>query len=48
MTTIAEIGSFVAREQAAAAAVLLPSDDGKLARVTAASATVPNGTAGPR
>jgi regulator of protease activity HflC (stomatin/prohibitin superfamily) len=38
MTTIAELGSFIAREQAAAT----------LASVRAVSAPVPNGTAGPR
>jgi regulator of protease activity HflC (stomatin/prohibitin superfamily) len=51
MTTIAELGSFLAREQAAAAPpltppapVLPPAGGGKLASVRAASATAPNGT----
>jgi len=51
MTTIAELGSFLAREQAAAtppltppAPVLPPAGGGKLASVRAASATTPNGT----
>ncbi len=55
MTTIAELGAFIAREQAAATPILTPpapafppATDGKLASVRAASATVPNGAAGPR
>ena len=51
MTTIAELGAFLAREQAAStvmlpppAPVLPPAGGGKLASVRAASATVPNGT----
>jgi hypothetical protein len=47
MTTIAELGSFLAREQAAAAPVLPPAADGKLARVAAANGSSPNETAGP-
>jgi hypothetical protein len=46
MTTIAELGSFIAREQAATLA-LPPAIDGKLAPVTAANGTVLNGSAGP-
>src|ERR1700733_2646545 len=47
MTTIAELGSFLAREQAAAAPVLPPAADGKLARVVAANGSSSNETAGP-
>ena len=47
MTTIAELGSFLARERAAAAPVLPPAADGKLARVVAANGSSPNETAGP-
>jgi hypothetical protein len=47
MTTIAELGSFIAREQAAATLALPPAIDGKLAPVTAANGTVLNGSAGP-
>jgi regulator of protease activity HflC (stomatin/prohibitin superfamily) len=43
MTTIAELGSFLAREQAAAAAALPPA----VTPVTAASGTALNGSAGP-
>jgi regulator of protease activity HflC (stomatin/prohibitin superfamily) len=39
MTTIAELGSFLTREQAAAAPVLPPDGKGKLSRVTAANGT---------
>ncbi len=39
MTTIAELGSFLTREQAAAAPVLPPGGKGELARVTAANGT---------
>jgi hypothetical protein len=45
MTTIAELGSFMAREQAAAAPVLLPAAG--LAPATAANGTAPQGTVGP-
>ena len=47
MTTIAELGSFLARERAAAAPVLPLAADGKLARVVAANGSSPNETAGP-
>jgi len=47
MTTIAELGSFIAREQAAATPALPPAAGGKLAPVTAASGTALNGSAGP-
>ena len=55
MTTVAELGSFLARGQAAAAPVLPPAAahvlppaaDGKLARVAAANGSSPNETAGP-
>jgi regulator of protease activity HflC (stomatin/prohibitin superfamily) len=47
MTTIAELGSFLAREQAAATPVPPPPGDGKLARGTAASGTALNGSAVP-
>ena len=47
MTTIAELGSFLARERAAAAPVLPPAADGKLDRVVAANGSSPNETAGP-
>ena len=47
MTTIAELGSFMAREQAAAAPVLLPAAGGSLAPATAANGTAPQGTVGP-
>ena len=46
MTTIAELGSFIAREQAAATPASPPADNGKLASVTA-TGTVLNGSAGP-
>src|SRR3984957_6939291 len=39
MTTISELGAFIAREQAAATPVLPPVGDGKLARVAAANGT---------
>jgi regulator of protease activity HflC (stomatin/prohibitin superfamily) len=48
MTTVAELGSFLAREQAAATPVLPAAGDGKRTPVTAANGTSPNGTAGPR
>jgi hypothetical protein len=47
MTTIAELGSFIAREQAAATPALPPAAGGKLASITAASGTALNGSAGP-
>jgi regulator of protease activity HflC (stomatin/prohibitin superfamily) len=47
MTTIAELGSFLAREQAAAASVLPPPADGRLARVATANGSSSNETAGP-
>jgi len=47
MTTIAELGSFIAREQAAATPAPPPADDGKTAVGTAASGTALNGSAGP-
>jgi regulator of protease activity HflC (stomatin/prohibitin superfamily) len=47
MTTIAELGSFLAREQAAATPVPPPPGDGKLAPGTAASGTALNGSAVP-
>jgi regulator of protease activity HflC (stomatin/prohibitin superfamily) len=37
MSTIAELGSFIAREQAAATPALPPADNGKLARVATAN-----------
>ena len=45
MSTIAELGSFIAREQAAASTVLPPAGDSELAPGTAASGTALNGTA---
>ena len=48
MTTIAELGSFLAREQAAATPVLPAAASGTLAPVTAANGTSPNGPTGPR
>ncbi|TVZ02086.1 slipin family protein [Trebonia kvetii] len=47
MTTIAELGAFIAREQAAATPALPPADSTRSAPVTAASGTVLNGSAGP-
>ncbi len=44
MSTIAELGSFIAREQAAASTVLPPAGDSELAPGTAASGTALNGT----
>ena len=47
MTTIAELGSFIAREQAAAAPAPPSAAGGKPAPVTAAGGTALNGSAGP-
>jgi len=47
MTTIAELGAFLAREQAAATPALPPAAGGEPTPVTAASGTALNGSAGP-
>jgi hypothetical protein len=47
MSTIAELGAFIAREQVAAAPALPIAAGGKPAPVTAASGTALNGSAGP-
>ena len=47
MTTIAELGSFIAREQAAATPAPPAAGNGKPAPVTAANGTALNGAAGP-
>ena len=46
-STISELGSFIAREQAAAAPAPRPAAGGKPAPVTAAGGTALNGSAGP-
>ena len=48
MTTIAELGSFIAREQAAATPAVPAVDSGKAAPIAAANGSSPDGTAGPR
>ena len=48
MTTIAELGSFIAREQAAATPAVPAVDNGKPAPTAAANGSSPDGTAGPR
>ena len=47
MTTIAELGSFIAREKAAATPAPPAAGNGKPAPVTAANGTALNGAAGP-
>ena len=46
MTTIAELGSFLAREQAAATPAL-PAADTSRPPATTTNGTAPSGTAGP-
>ncbi|MGD0684903.1 MAG: SPFH domain-containing protein, partial [Streptosporangiaceae bacterium] len=47
MTTISELGSFIAREAAAVGPVLASASGGPPARVAAANGTPASGTAGP-
>jgi regulator of protease activity HflC (stomatin/prohibitin superfamily) len=48
MSTIAELGAFIAREQAAATPAVPAAGNGKPARIAAANGNSPDGTAGPR
>ena len=48
MTTIAELGSFIAREQAAATAAVPAAGNAKQTPIAAANGSSPDGTAGPR
>jgi len=48
MSTIAELGAFIAREQAAASPAVPAAGNGKPARIAAANGSSPDGTAGPR
>ena len=48
MTTIAELGAFIAREQAAATPAVPAAGNGKPVGIAAANGSSPDGTAGPR